>query len=614
MEITKYKNLPDMFFSKAQTCISTVAAYTNQQENRRERNQFYAVSWQELSLEVSKTAAALIDDNTKKGDKVAILSNTRIEWTIADIGIMSAGAVTTTLYHTCTPAEIKFLLNNSAAKILFVEDKKQLDKVIQVVEETTIEKIIVFDEFEASNLSLNIPVINFQEYKSIGENELNETINIVRERYESLSQDDVATIVYTSGTSGQLKGVVLTHKNILFQTHSIPNTVPIRDKNENSLLAFLTSAHIFQRIAGQWYFLSQGCPIYFCNRIELVGQYLKEAPATIILAVPLILEKLRTKVSRQIEELPKTTRNIVKVSISMAIFLKKLEFTSGNEFVRLLVVLLHKLVYQLVLKKIKDRISPSLKVIISGGAPLSQECIEFFHAIGFYLIEGYGLTETTGILCANSLNSVKYGSVGKPLTSVELKISEEDEILAKGEIIFQAYWNNIDATRDSFTEDGWFKTGDLGRIDEKGNVFIIGRKKDLIITSGGKKIAPTYIEDKLCSSPFIEQAAVFGDKKNWLCALITLQRGSIIENFKGNQEEMTQNEWEHFIRDSKVNNFIKNEMNKACEHLAEHEKVRKFLILPKSFSQEKDELTHTMKIKRRIIQKNYEKEIDSLYF
>jgi len=295
----------------------------------------------------------------------------------------------------------------------------------------------------------------------------------------------------------------------------------------------------------------------------------------------------------------------------MAIILKKAELNAKSFTVRNIARLGYKAIYESVLKQIKEKISPSLKAIISGGAPISTEILEFFQALGIYVIEGYGLTETTGILCANSAEKVKIGSVGKPLKGVEVKIAEDGEIMAKGEIIFQSYWNNEISSQEALNEDKWFLTGDIGYLDKENNLFITGRKKDLIINSGGKKISPVLIEEKVKSSSFIEQIAVFGDQQKWLVALITLNKEAVLKalNLENNHEI----NWQNLIETSSVKELIEKDLADKCEGLAEYEKIKRFKILPEYFSQNKGELTHTLKLKRKIIQENYGEVINNLY-
>ncbi len=596
-------NLPKLFFSVAEKHADEAAAFYKLGKNKKE--DFLQLTWKELSQRVCKVSSFLQTRNLQKGEHVGILSNTCLDWTVSDIGIMSAGGVTVSLYHTCTPEELIYLINDSEIKCLFLEDKRQLEKIHKIQDQIKLEAVVVFDSKELDE-EVKFPTFTFDEILQTIEAPIPSII-------EEIDKNETATIVYTSGTSGQLKGVVLTHKNILKQMEAIPHTVPIKEPQKQTLLAFLTSAHIFQRIAGEWYFISQACPVYYCNRIERVGQYLKESQASVILAVPLLMEKIKNKTLAQIQELPEVQKNIVLSALKTAIELKRVEFTAKSKTARFVAHSSHKLLYEGVLKQVKEKISPTLKAVISGGAPISQDTILFFHALGIYLIEGYGLTETTAIMTANSLKKIKLNSVGKPLKDVEVKIAEDDEILVRGDVIFRGYWKKPEATQEAFTEDGWFKTGDIGKLDSEGNLFITGRKKDLIVTAGGKKISPALIEESLKSSPYIEQVAVFGDKQKWLVALITLQREAVLRKFYGAEVDLRGIVWEDVIERPEVKELIESELQSCCPHLAEYEKIRKFKLLAEPFSQANDELTHTMKPKRRVIEKNYAHEIEKLY-
>jgi len=615
MQALTYQSLPSLFFTIAKQHASLVAAYYKQNESRKDdKTPFIEVSWENMADAVSALAAGLHDIGLKPQDKVGIMSNTCLEWTEADIAIMAAGGVTVSVYHTCSSEELLYLLNDSGQKFIFVEDKRQLDKLLKVCENSQLQGIIIFeaDGISKDKTNCKLPIYSFDELIALGQNKLQENSLLLEAIYQQVQPNQLASIVYTSGTSGVLKGVMLTHLNILLQLQAIEHAVPIRGASLNhSLLAFLTSAHIFQRIAGEWYFISQACPVYYCNRIERVGQYLKECPASIILSVPLVLEKIKNKVLSQIENMDPSPRALIKSALNAAITLKKAELSLQSRFMRSIARNAHKMLYLSILKQIKEQISPSLKAVISGGAPLSAETIEFYHAIGIHLIEGYGLTETTGILCCNQVEKIQVGSVGKAFKGVEIKIAEDGEIWARGQVIFGGYLNKPEETSECMTEDGWFKTGDLGHLDREGNLFITGRKKDLIVTAGGKKVSPALLEEKIKSSSLIDQIAIFGDKRKWLVALITLQKDGVKQALK--KEVQTDDEWSALIESPELINLLEKELQTKCEGLAEYEKIKRFKILANPFSQAKDELTHTMKVKRRVIEKNYADLIESLY-
>lgn len=592
-------NFIELFFEIASQKEQEIAAYF---KNNEEEAHFSQITWKEKAEKVKNLAVNLKNLGLNQGEHIGILSNTRLEWTISDLGIMANGSVVATFYHTCTPEELIYLIKDSGIKFLFIEDKKQFKKIMQITDQINLKGLCLIEKFDHENIE-NIPVYYFSDL-------IQNSSNLEFEPAKIQSQD-MATIVYTSGTSGQLKGVVLTHKNILLQLNAIAERVPIKD--QHSLLAFLTSAHIFQRIAGELYFISQGQPIYYCKRIERIGQYLKESKATIVLAVPLLMQKIKDKTLAGIENLPDSQKNAVQTALKAAIELKKIELGAKSFTLRFAAKMAHKALYKSVLYKIKEKISPNLIAVISGGAPISPETVLFFHAIGIYLVEGYGLTETTGIMSANSEKFLQPESVGKPLKNLQVKIAEDDEILVKGEVIFEKYWQKPEATIEAFTEDNWFKTGDLGRLDKENFLYIIGRKKDLIVNAGGKKISPVLIEESLKVCPYIDQVAIFGDKQKWLIALITLHTSIVLKQILGEAGESKIDDWPKIAESDEVKKLIGSELEKLCSHLAEHEKIRKFKILVEPFSQAKDELTHTMKLKRRIIEKNYAQEINKLY-
>ena len=613
--ITNFDNLAQMFFSHAKAYQQSPILFKLKDGlGKKDKLVYESYSWQKVAHLVESVGAALLQNNIQKADRIGILSNTRLEWTIADIAIISTGAITTTLYHTCSSEEVYELIVDSGLDFLFIEDKKQLDKIINIQDKINLKGLVVFeaiDEEKLKSLNCKFSVINWSDFLESGKNILNQNPQILENVYKSLKKEDIASIVYTSGTGGKLKGAVLNHGNFLAQFIAIVDRVPLHRPEPYALLTFLPSAHIFNRVAGQWYFISQNCPIYYCSRMEKIAQYLEETPAQIILSVPLLLSKIKDKTTNKINDLKPSAKLIVENALKMAIILKKAELNAKSFTVRNIARLGYKAIYESVLKQIKDKISPSLKAIISGGAPISTEILEFFQALGIYVIEGYGLTETTGILCANSAEKVKIGSVGQPLKGIEVKIAEDGEIMAKGEIIFQSYWNNEISSQEALNEDKWFLTGDIGYLDEENNLFITGRKKDLIINSGGKKISPALIEEKVKSSSFIEQIAVFGDQQKWLVALITLNKEAVLKALS--IENTDQINWQDLIETNSLKELIEKDLADKCEGLAEYEKIKRFKILPEYFSQNKGELTHTLKLKRKIIQENYGEIINNLY-
>jgi long-chain acyl-CoA synthetase len=597
----KHKNLGQLFLSTVNEHSLEKAIYYKQREDRKNEDPFLELTWKEIKEKVFVLATFLLKSGFKKGDRVAIFSNTRLEWMLSDLATIILGGVTVAFYHTCSVEELGILLNDAKPTFVFIEDHRLFKRFLET-DYRSVDKVILFEDYVEETQTFTA----FNEVLKTLNNLENEILKII----EQTLPDDLATVVYTSGTSGDLKGAMLTNKNILTQMESIPVSIPIDKKQgDYCLLAFLTTAHIFQRIAGQWYFISQGRPMVYCNKIELVPAYLKNSPANIMLAVPLMLDKIKSKVEAKISELEDSKKETVKRVFSISKAWKSYELNISNSYLRKFLHKIHSLTFAKLLKPIKDQISPSLKAVVSGGAPISEDTLLFFHALGIYLIEGYGLTETSGILTANSPFFIKKCSIGKALNGVKLRIAEDGEIQASGEVIFQGYLNKPDATAETFTEDGWFKTGDIGSIDSKGFLQITGRKKDIIVTAGGKKVSPALIEQKFKASSFIDQTAIFGDKQKWIVALITLHQEAVEKLF----QDLGKCSWHELIETPEVKKLIDTEINSLSEGLAEYEKIRKYKILPEPFSQNKGELTHTMKIKRKTIEANYGHEIEKLY-
>ncbi|MDX1918597.1 MAG: long-chain fatty acid--CoA ligase [Candidatus Caenarcaniphilales bacterium] len=603
-------NFPSFILQKAQQHATKVAAYYQSSKERRAPIEYKSLLWHELATKIKSLAGGLLEMGLLAGERVAILGNTSPNWTVSDIAIMACGGIVVPIYPASSHDEIAYVLNHSGARFLFVEDRRAYEQIAALIGSSKLENIFCFEQFSAGDFT----PLTIDQLQERGCHYLSTNAGLLQARLESLGREDLATIVFTSGTSGQLKGVKLTHRNIIEQLRAVSTRIPIYDTSRNALLAFLTSAHIYERVAGEWFFLSQACPIYFCSKIERLNDYLQESKATVLLVVPLILERLKKKILAKLQRQPFQTRTIVQSALRLAIDLKGMEYASSNPILSQLACLTHKLVYKLILEKVKLAISPTLRIIISGGAALNSSTNLFFHAIGIYISEGYGLTETTGPVYANNLERPYIGSVGQVIGKVQTKIAEDREILLKGDVISSGYWEAPEESAKAFTDDGWYHTGDLGRLDQKGNLWIIGRKKDLIVTMGGKNVSPALIEEKLTESDLINQAAIFGDGQKWLVALITINQEEFLSKVgQPYNPSYSEDQWLALLDRAESYKLIQEEITCHCASLAEYEKVKRFLILPKPFSVETGELTPTLKLKRRIIAEKYADLIARLY-
>lgn len=596
-----YKSIPEQFFKNAKENSEKIAF-----EYRLRRSSPYKnVTWGDSIRMINEVAFGLKHIGLKKGDNVAILSGTRYEWAITDLAVLSSAAVVVPLYPTLGDHAVNYILNNSECKYVFLEDKGQLQKIrAQWGELPHIKYAIVYSDM--GDLPGNDQrIITYKELKDFGKLSFARDPYYLENTIKSIDRQSVASIIYTSGTTGNPKGVVLTHGNILSVVGSIKKALPI-DRNDK-FLSFLPLSHVFERVGGLHFALSNCSPIIYCSSIDQIGSSLKDSGATIMLVVPRILEKIYSKVNSSLQSQVGFKKKLIQWGMSVG----KALFSNDKKNIIHLALLKtqYKLASLLVLSKIKKSIAPDLKYFISGGAPLSREIAEFFCVLGLKVLEGYGLTETSAPATVNRLNKLKLGSVGLPLENVDIKIAADGEILIKGPSVFTAYYKNPDATNEALKE-GWFYTGDVGSFDKEGFLKITDRKKDLIINSAGKNIAPQNIENALKTSNFISNAVVIGDKRKYLSALVTLDN---VEVQKYVNEHGLSNRSANFVNDSKIINLIDEEIKVKIADFADYEQIRKFTILENDFTIESGELTPTLKVKRKFVEQKYKPLIDAMY-
>jgi long-chain acyl-CoA synthetase len=423
----------------------------------------------------------------------------------------------------------------------------------------------------------------------------------------SIDEKDVLTIIYTSGTTGVPKGVVLTHKNLL---SNVEATLKAADFNLNErFLSFLPLSHVLERMGGHYTAFSIGATIYYAESMETIAKNMAELKPTIVVCVPRVFEKIHTKIIEGLKSAPKIRRKLFYWALNIGKKYSSLKLDKQNP--NLLLKIKYGIADKLIYSKVKARFGGSIKFFVSGGAPLSKELAEFFAAVDMTILEGYGLTETSPVLTVNSPTDLKFGCVGKPLFNVQIKIADDGEILAKGPNIMVGYYKNEKATNEAFDKEGWFKTGDIGHIDEDGFLKITDRKKSLIVTSSGKNIAPAPIEVKLTSSSYIEQAHIIGDKRNFLTALIVPNFDSLI-NYLKNIENNTSDP-NVMIDHPDVIELFNREIEESMTDFARFEKVKKFTLISEPFSIEKGEMTPKMSIVRKVVEKNYSELINEMY-
>ncbi len=555
------------------------------------------ISYATLGESVAAFRSGLIAHGIQKGDRVAILSENRPEWAIADFGILSAGAITVPLFSTLTPVQAGYILKHSGAKIICVSTEKQLEKVTDIQSELPeLTQIILFDSIEEADES-PLDIISF---KTFTEQEASET-------GVPINEDDIATIIYTSGTTGDPKGVMLTHANFISNLEACKTRVSIDETDV--LLSFLPLSHVFERLGGHYIPLCSGAKIAYAESMFTVAENMREVSPTVMLSVPRLYEAMHDKILRQVEAGSSLKQQIFHwgVSVGSAVSSAIQHGKKPSVPLKIKAGLADKLVFT----KLKAATGGRLRFFISGGAALPQSIAEFFHAAGILILEGYGLTETSPVISLNYPEKWKFGTVGPTVPGVEVQIAEDGEILTRGPHVMKGYFDNPTATAEVIDADGWFHTGDIGIIDEDEFVKITDRKKNIIVLSNGKNVAPQPIESELVQSPFIDQILLMGNERKNLAALI-------VPNFEalkawGKENSIDTSEQAEMVKTREVQQLIQGEIQERLTDFSDFEQVRRFTLLEKEFSQEEDEMTPTLKLKRNVIMERYSDLIADMY-
>ena len=556
------------------------------------------ISYTELGESVEAFSKGLKALGVQNGDRIAIVSENRPEWAISDFGILKAGAVNVPMFSTLTAAQVGYVLKDSGAKIICVSTKDQLEKVIAIRDEVeTLEQIIIYDEIEDE-----VPegVSQFVDVCSRG-NEANTPIE------GDTNEDEIATIIYTSGTTGNPKGVMLTHANFISNFNACKSLIDVSDTDV--LLSFLPLSHVFERLGGHYVPLFSGAKIAYAESTFTVAQNMQEVSPTVMLSVPRLYETMHDRVLRAVQAGSSLKQKIFHwgVSVGSAVSSKIQQGKKPSALLQLKQSIADKLVFA----KLKAATGGNLRFFVSGGAALPQSIAEFFHAAGILILEGYGLTETSPVISMNHPEKWKFGTVGEPVPGIEVRIAEDGEILTRGPHVMRGYFNNEDATAEVIDGEGWFHTGDIGIIDEDGFIKITDRKKNIIVLSNGKNVAPQPIESQLVQSPFIDQIMLVGNERKNVAALIVPNFDTLKSWASENGVDTT--EIPEMLKTREVQQLIQSEIRERLTDFADFEQVRRFALLEKEFSQEEDEMTPTLKLKRNVIIEKYGNVIEGMY-
>jgi len=571
----------------------------------KDRGAWKTLTWREVGDAVRELATGLIALGRRPGEAVGILSTSRAEWVQADFAIFSAGCITIPIYPTYPPDLIQYIVNDAGVKTLIVEDPTQLAKVLEVdAAMPGLEQIVIMHGYEGREPSPRI--VTWETLRRLGR-EKAETLKVeLASRVDGIKREDIATIVYTSGTTGPPKGVVQTHGNHLSALESADQTTSIAEGEVH--LLFLPLAHSFARLES-FIGVHGGLCTAFAENIDKLRENLPETRPHFICSVPRVFEKVYAGAMARAEGGSLVKRKIFHWAVAVGKEVSRLK--QANRPVPTGLAVKYRLAEKLVFSKMQAALGGRLRFAVSGGAPLSREIAEFFHAAGILILEGYGLTETCPVLTNNRMDAFKFGSVGKPLPGVDVKIAADGEILGRGGNIAKGYFKKADATREVFLDDGWFATGDIGRFDEDGFLFITDRKKDLIVTAGGMNIAPQNIENLLKGDPFISQVMVHGDRRPYPVALITLNPDELAKFAR--EQGIMASDPSVLAKHPKVVERVQRTVDHKNSELQSYAKIKKFAILPDDFTVENGALTPTLKVKRKVISERHRPVLDALY-
>lgn len=566
---------------------STVGRYPDKNAVGSKVNGRYLwATWREFADRVDRVALAFLNKGLKVGDRIAILSENRPEWALVDLAAQSVGVATVPIYTSLTPVEIQYLLQDSGCKAIAVSGKELFLKLLPIQNALpSLSFVVGFDETlqaEAATCRVSFSLLKDFEKEPL----TSEGARLLEEKMRAVTPEDLSSLIYTSGTTGPPKGVMLSHDNFIQNVMACETALKMDTTDIH--LSFLPLSHVFERMAGHYLMIHIGARIAYAESMDVILQNLSEVRPTFILGVPRFYEKVRERVLEGVGSGPILRRRIFYWAKGKTNFLAQ----------------------RLVHRKFKARLGGRVRFCVSGGAALAVDVAEFFKDLGVMIYEGYGLTETSPVISVNREKRFKFGTVGIPLENAQVRITEEGEIATSGPCVMKGYWQKPAETAQAL-KDGWFHTGDLGLIDEEGFLKITGRKKELIVTSGGKKVSPRPIEDALETDPYILRAVLCGEGKKFITALIVPRKEKVLEMAK--KEKMAATDYASLLKEKPVYRFFEERIAAASCHLANFEKIKYFLLLENDFAQSAGELTPTLKVKRDVVFAKHRDALERLY-
>lgn len=599
-----FNNLPHLVYSVCSKYWDKRSAFKFKQNGV-----WVDLKYSELWEKIVDFALGLLSLGFKANDRIAIVSENRIEWFIVDVAIASIGAITVPIFPSTTSKQIEYIFNDCSATGIVVSNKFQLRKIQEVKDNIpSLRHFVILDNLETQE-NLDLAIKTFDEIIAIGHSarQKEQREKIIQEKLNKLKPEDILTIIYTSGTTGDPKGVVLTHHNIVSNVLASAKTINFGE--EDVFLSYLPWCHAYEHTVVYAAF-SCGALLAIAESIETISLNIKEIKPTLMTTVPRLLEIIRKRINSQISKENKVKKKIFDWAFDIG---KKYVIEVINNKGKASVILSNKyrLADKLVFSKIREKLGLETIKFISGGAPLNVDVNIFFWSLGYKVYEGYGLTEASPVVSVTREDDVEFGTVGKPLDGVEIKIAEDGEILVRGPNIMRGYWNDLEATKTAIDEENWLYTGDVGFITERGNLKITDRKKYIFVNSGGKNISPQLIENVISQSQYVDQCIIIGDNREYNTALI-------LPNFEELKKladvlEIKYNNISELVSNEKIIKIIKNDIDRLQKDLSKFERVRKFALLTESFSVDTGELSPKMSVKRHVVERKYSDLIEQLY-
>jgi len=565
-------------------------------------------AWQHISSEeflhrARAIALGLHGLGVRGGDRVSILSESCPEWTLTDAGCQLAGVIDVPIYPTQAPPQVSYILNDSGARVLFIQNRVAFERVADVIGECpALEHIIFFEEQETERPN----ALTLHELEARGRTLAAERPTFGEELAHSIKPEDLATIIYTSGTTGEPKGVMLTQAN--FTTNLIDSSGHLSFSRGDVVLSVLPLSHVFERLA-MYMYIHHGMSVYFAESLDKIGDNMREVRPTIMVAVPRLFEKIYARIKERAAKGGKVKAALLARAVEVG--KRWAQLKTEHKKIPPLLALEHGVASRLIFSKWREGMGGRMRLFLSGGAALSEEIGYIFAGAGLPIVQGYGLTETSPVISAGTLEENRIGTVGKPIRNVEVRIAADGEIETRGPNVMRGYYNKSEATREAFTPDGWFRTGDIGTLDAQGFLRITDRKKELFKTSGGKYVAPQPIEQRIKASRFVNQVVLVGNGRKFPAALIVPNWEQLrsYAQLKG----LDANTPAQFCCDPRIIDLMQRQVDSLCDGLSKYERVKRVALIEHELTIESGELTPTLKVKRRVVDEKYRDVIDKLY-